>query len=113
MKQENKIFGYIIVGIVTFFLILVVTVNSIINTVSIEVDKKIEKIKLEAQETIEGIKCEFNYKNIHYNGICTQELLDYVVELISYDRGVELLQLCMQNPYAYRYELCKDMEAIK
>lgn len=106
-------YNHIYIGIIVFFICLLIILNTTINVISKIVDQKIEKIKLEAEETIEGIKCEFDYKNIHYNGICTDEFLRDTSELIAYDRSVEVLQLCMQNPYAYRYELCKDMEAIR
>ena len=104
--MKNNHFGTIII----FFVLLAIIILATINVISREVDRKIEKIKLDAQEVIEGIKCEFDYKNIHYKGICTKELLDEAVGLVSYDKSIELLQFCMQNSYAYKYELCKDME---
>lgn len=104
MKGKN-IIGIFIVFIILFFLGLAF----FIDYASKIVDQKIEKIKFEAQETIEGIKCEVNYKGLYYNGICTQELIDDIEELIVFDRQLELLHICMPNPYAYRYELCKEV----
>lgn len=112
MKEIN--YGRLfLVGFVLIAILFALQVT-IVTRVSLEVDNKIEKIKLEAQETIEGIKCEFNYKNeIYYKGICTDELLEDTADLIGFDYRTDLLQLCMQNPYAYRYELCREMEAKK
>ena len=111
--MKNKYIGTIII----FFVLLTIIILATINAVSREVDRKIEKIKLEAIDVIEGIKCEFTYRDLHYNGICTEELLDSMQELVGYDREyntrMELLKICTSQPYAYRYELCEDLKAIK
>lgn len=108
-NKKNNIRGYIFIILVLFFVGMI----ALIGLAAEMIDVKIEKIKSEAQEVIEGIQCEFTYKDLHYKGICTEELIENTAQMIGFDKEMELLQLCMQNPYAYRYELCEDMEATK
>lgn len=54
-------------------------------------------------------KCIIDYKDIHYEGSCNVEILEALATKLIIDKRVEVLQICMPNPYAYRYEICEQI----
>lgn len=57
--------------------------------------------------------CEIKYKDIYYKGFCDDETKNSFKEIIGYDiettKNVEILNICLSNPYAYRYEACDNL----
>lgn len=108
MKKVSNT-GKIIIVMVVFFILFIVTLNYSLTTISKFIDREVNDFTEEADAFLDGITCEFTYKDLHYDGICSEELIDGLGELVEYDRTIELLKICVEQPYAYRWELCEDL----
>lgn len=106
MKENNF---YLKVGFVAIVIILLFAI--IVNVSMFVFNWGVEKTNKEIIDVLNSppFICEFKYGDIYYKGVCNDELLDGVNSLIVYDRRIETLKFCLDYPYAYRYELCKDL----
>ena len=95
---------------VIFFILLLGSLKVATNMISKFIDKEIKDLEEENLNVYqEFIKCEISYKDINYNGFCFDEVKEGFEEIIGADKQIELLQICMSNPYAHRFWLCEEL----
>ena len=87
-------------------LIVILVITVIISVIEVEFDKKYEQIKKDVLN--EYYRCEFSYKELSYKGICSEDILERAEAFIEFDMKFKIFEKCINLPYAYRNDACKD-----
>ena len=106
-KMENKKLNEI-AFYTLLIVILVIIVFTVLGFSLAKIQKTIDSVIAPEfiQEIQSTITCDLQYKDIHYNGICNDEIISAFKELIGYDRRLEMLKFCSSSPYAYKFNPC-------
>jgi len=104
-----KIFFVGIALIIVFFGLALQTLRTSLGIISNFIEEETKEVEQTFEDVWERIECNIDYKDIHFKGFCSDDLLEGFQKLIEFDKSLELLDLCMQQPYAYKYQLCEQI----